>query len=390
MPYRMSKRSVGSGNSVSGWTLYDQTVAESFDGKDPTVKRVRPIGTNMLFSGTTVTSNKYRYNVNVYTKVTYLVGGGWSGAKAVVGVPITTSSTLPSTFPVSSWSTALRNKLKDQSTNIAQSLAEYRQTSAMFVDFSSRLVRAYRALRKGSPSQVYRALTGGKPLPKGWKKQWNSDVLDTASDNWLAWQYGIRPLISDLAGSIEEYYKVRNNGLLIRRVSMKVPTLSQSGYTPLPQYDYGANSWTCSLTGRLVCYAEFEDGAGVYNQTVYRLGFTNPALLIWELIPYSFVIDWFLQVGDFLSAAESIVGLKRVGIHVSSKYTTITFSTIYGTTSSSNEVVSKRTFYGSLPAPTLNFGSGVGSWSRLLSGLALIRQPASGSSWLYPSRLRKP
>jgi hypothetical protein len=43
-----------------------------------------------------------------------------------------------------------------------------------------------------------------------------------------------------------------------------------------------------------------------------QLGITNPALLVWELIPYSFVIDWLIPVGDFLSSLDALVGVENL------------------------------------------------------------------------------
>lgn len=42
---------------------------------------------------------------------------------------------------------------------------------------------------------------------------------------------------------------------------------------------------------------------------VQQLGLTNPALIAWELIPFSFVFDWFISVGDFLEASTALSGV---------------------------------------------------------------------------------
>jgi hypothetical protein len=55
----------------------------------------------------------------------------------------------------------------------------------------------------------------------------------------------------------------------------------------------------------------------VYYQVNYpempsytALGLTNPALLAWELVPFSFVLDWLLPIGDWLSSLDATVGLQ--------------------------------------------------------------------------------
>jgi len=51
------------------------------------------------------------------------------------------------------------------------------------------------------------------------------------------------------------------------------------------------------------------------NTTLMRLeqfGLANPAALAWELIPFSFVADWFVGVGDYLNAQTALLGLTVV------------------------------------------------------------------------------
>lgn len=55
--------------------------------------------------------------------------------------------------------------------------------------------------------------------------------------------------------------------------------------------------------------------------TAGELGLTNPALVAWELVPYSFVVDWFLPIGDWLQAQTSLLGLSFSDLSIT---TTIT------------------------------------------------------------------
>lgn len=44
-----------------------------------------------------------------------------------------------------------------------------------------------------------------------------------------------------------------------------------------------------------------------------QLGLINPVNLAWNLLPYSFVVDWFLPVDGFLSALSAPWGLHFIG-----------------------------------------------------------------------------
>lgn len=43
-----------------------------------------------------------------------------------------------------------------------------------------------------------------------------------------------------------------------------------------------------------------------------RLGLTNPASIAWELVPFSFVVDWFGTVGEFLASWTDFDGLEFI------------------------------------------------------------------------------
>jgi len=43
-----------------------------------------------------------------------------------------------------------------------------------------------------------------------------------------------------------------------------------------------------------------------------QTGFLNPINLVWEILPFSFVVDWFLPIGPYLEAASAFNGLEFV------------------------------------------------------------------------------
>ena len=60
----------------------------------------------------------------------------------------------------------------------------------------------------------------------------------------------------------------------------------------------------------------------VTNQNAYlanRVGMINPATVAWELVPFSFAIDWFLPVTSFLDSYTDQVGWSVDRLHISMK-----------------------------------------------------------------------
>lgn len=339
--------------------------------QDNAARRIQPLGIEKLFNGTGVSAYVYRSKAAIQT-----INNSNTTNYFLYEAGLHTND-VPLTGPTSDWVDQLRIKLKDQSINLGQAFAERKQVEKMFVDFSRRLIGAYRSLRKGRPQDVYSHLSGGKLLPKGWKKGFKPDVIRTASDNWLAWQYGVRPLVQDISGAITEYYKVRGVKPLIRRVVVNPP---KKGFAKVSTSGSGQNWDTTStrvvLTGHIECYAEFDSGSSAWDQTANRLGLTDPVVLLWEVMPYSFVIDWFLNVGEFLQAQGSITGLKRVGIHATWRRSELRSSQRQGGGEAliTQQYVTRQ-FFSTLPGAALRFGSGIRSWQRQASALALIRAP---------------
>jgi hypothetical protein len=46
--------------------------------------------------------------------------------------------------------------------------------------------------------------------------------------------------------------------------------------------------------------------------TLSQLGLINPAVIVWERLPYSFVVDWFAPVGSWLNALTAAAGYDFV------------------------------------------------------------------------------
>jgi hypothetical protein len=52
--------------------------------------------------------------------------------------------------------------------------------------------------------------------------------------------------------------------------------------------------------------------ASKLTQFLAQTGFTNPVNLAWEVLPYSFVLDWLLPVGPWLTTLSAYDGLSFV------------------------------------------------------------------------------
>jgi len=199
----------------------------------------------------------------------------------------------------------LREACAGSDFNLAVSLAEAPKACEMIADTARRVAAALVYTRKGQFAKAHHALTKGKNrdwFPFDYFRGRKSSV-DTLSENWLALQYGWLPLMNDAENAakfLAHHFEVPLSRV-IRVKHIQSPSnaaiFSTSGYL-LPS---GAESYEIK---RIKAVLREKNNAKL-------LGLLDPLSVAWELTPYSFVIDWFVPIGNFLSAralASSIEG----------------------------------------------------------------------------------
>lgn len=188
-------------------------------------------------------------------------------------------------------------KVADAKVNVAVAYAEASKTSDLILGTARRIDRAYRAFRKGNLRQVARLLD---LTPK------------TVHKTWLEYKYGWTPLLMDVKGAAEFFaqqhvgrparFIVQARESRERRTSWTTYFSPNGGGALAPMYHtYG---YECSARTKLWC----EITNPHYSQ-LQQIGLTNPALIAWELVPFSFVFDWFISVGDWLTGLTALNGV---------------------------------------------------------------------------------
>lgn len=181
-------------------------------------------------------------------------------------------------------------RLKGQQVNLSVSLAEVQATANTFGHATTRIAQMTRALRKGRlMSEVWKATKTGKPV-----------------DDVLAYLYGVRPLIADVNGSLDELRKADTFDPFI--------TVKASTREDEKQIARNANpldpriATNEGFSGAFV-RLDFETENNLLA-SMGRIGLTNPLATIYELIPYSFVLDWALPIGGWISSLDATMGFR--------------------------------------------------------------------------------
>lgn len=211
--------------------------------------------------------------------------------------------------------TKLLLAIKNQKINALQAFAEREQTFRTIVQSATSLANALSALKKGDIGGAVSALGGRKPSRKavsGFKQKFPSDPAGAISNLWLSWQYGWRPLINDVYGAAEFYNQQITKDRVMRAtatvaISNRSTVLSEKPQVGWVMRHTTNRSWkySCKL---VVFYKVVNDT----SKTMAQLGLINPATIAWELLPFSFVADWFLPVGNFINSLDATVGLAFV------------------------------------------------------------------------------
>lgn len=238
------------------------------------------------------------------SSLTKTVGGG--GASSVLELTWPIIVRLYSQAQAKAYNN-LMNLVKNQKVNYAQAYAERAQVSNLVASTARRLAESFMALRRGNIVHAAVSLTGSPKLPRGVRR-----VAGGIPEQWLALQYGWKPLLSDVYGSAEELakYHAGVSSPPFAGVEASGRATEQSSIFVSGNALNGNPDWICkySASARGRAYVDWWLRNDV-SQTAARTGLTNPLNLAWELLPYSFVVDWFLPVGQYLNNLDYATGL---------------------------------------------------------------------------------
>lgn len=346
----------------AGGTQYLYPVSQVYSARSPTIKRPRPRNLSLM-SGTPLTVESFEYE---HSSGTRWVGGEYFEVTPVSQFFEGNRSAPPLGEPYADFSIVdgkLRGRIKNSNLNLAQSLAEYRTTSKMVSELLIDSVKFFRSLRSGTGfGELVRVIQRN---PKQVKQ-----LKSAVANRWLQYQYGIKPLMSDIYGSAEALAVGIRDGITMYASA----THSGSSSATILGSTRGENpnrSNTRNWSQRAMCSYIIRDKG---LKTLSQIGVTNPALLAWELIPYSFVFDWIVPVGNFLSSLDALVGVENLIVQRSFAYRgAATAWSEFGTSTEKYVVKQRLAPTDDLSLPPLGYQPST-SLMAVTNGLALLAQ----------------
>jgi hypothetical protein len=144
-------------------------------------------------------------------------------------------------------------------------------------------------------------------------------------DAWLVTRFGILPTIKDVNDLIKAYHSAFRQELNVMRrssggMSQTVTSLTQ--INPLSGGNMAVGNFYFKSVDEL-SWTDKTASTVYYNRALYRnplgLSMYDIPSVLWERVPYSFVVDWSLNIGTWLRRMQPDPGLRYLGNTVSTK-----------------------------------------------------------------------
>lgn len=282
----------------------------------------------------------------------------------------------------------LRDKIAGSDFNAGVFLGEGREALHMIAQNATKIYRGFKAARKGNfigAADILMGLNRSKSIkrPSGRFTDLKGDVslgsgLTAAAQIWLELQYGWLPLLKDIYSGAqflatrmnlpaEQVYKARH-----KRQHLMTPN----------------NIWIESAGGG---YKSGQIIAKITEVNEAALaGLLDPASVAWELLPWSFVCDWFIPIGNYLQAralpgaisgrfittytTKTVTlysGLRSLNMGNPVTWPTVVYDGIAGYTNVTDVIRTVSTTL-SVPLPSFKGLMEVPSWRRAFNAVSLI------------------
>lgn len=285
-----------------------------------------------------------------------------------------------------------KEKVQGSDFNLGIVLGEGHETLRMIGDSAIRIAKSIHHLRKGDMAGGARALfegTSRSPI-RSYKsmKDFRNITEANVYARWLELQYGWRPLLQDVESGM---HFIAHHVEVPRKFIVRATRRKEKKFTY--HNDLNRNN-----DPAMVPFKAYTDSVGyiMYRKTLHvvmtpdppslaqQLGLLDPLSVAWELMPFSFVADWFIPVGQYLSANAYA---PRMGKEVwecilQESFQTFTQSTLLPAGIRSYRWAQYDRQVGSLSAPLPAFkGFGkAASWQHCANAVALLGQIFRGKA----------
>lgn len=135
----------------------------------------------------------------------------------------------------------------------------------------------------------------------------------TAADQFLAIRYGFAPILRDLNAIHVGLEKPLGHKLITTKKSGFWDSVTNTAMTDLNDADTIVYSRNRTTNQKLKVTAMSLDNCELTRMNLLGLGWKDLLSVPWELKSHSFVVDWFVNLGDFLGSFVPDFGISNIG-----------------------------------------------------------------------------
>lgn len=194
------------------------------------------------------------------------------------------------------------------------------------------LLNPAKTLRRGIGDYLD-SLKKRRPNRRGLSRaKFREKAIKTVSDTWLEYVYGWLPLVSDIHDAAKALADQKYNvNPPIMRLKAAAKFEKSRHVTSYPQLYNNLGSYVDYLNKgsvEVIYRVGVGDGPSALNEGLTKVGLDLRSFVptLWELIPYSFVVDYFTNIGDIIysySQRKNRVRWVMKTVRVEKSYTAV-------------------------------------------------------------------
>lgn len=219
-----------------------------------------------------------------------------------------------------------REEVMGKKSELLTASAEWNKSLEMVNQRTLWILRSLKGLKQHGPVEFVRTLS--EPVAHPWtsdgleivrsrnkrarsRRRWKTRKkskrkLQKPSDAWLEYWLGWAPAIGDIYNALDILQREFPMSHISTTVAYQREWETSSGTSPSSSFYYKRHG---TGTGSLGCYADVK----VHNYNLFildQMGLINPALTAFQIIPLSFILNWFINVEQVLGALTDFAGLS--------------------------------------------------------------------------------
>lgn len=218
----------------------------------------------------------------------------------------------PYTMPYGVWNSNLANESKVRAN--AKLNSPELEVGVMLGELGETIQMLRHPLR-GVSKELTKMYKGYSLMRKG------KSAVDAAAQAWLQYRYGILPFLSDAQALQKQFHtqvgkystELQSKRAGTRTKSIERTVLSTNGAIAGYGWNVERTVETETLSTSVCYYQHLLELEARSTMAFWGLHPSQFASVAWELVPYSFVADWFVNFGDWIRAISPTFNLVKLG-----------------------------------------------------------------------------